>query len=83
MMRELAHGSPKAKALVAEHVVRTIEERLASLAVERRLLLVTRNSSHEDVRAAEAVIAALERRRSELRATGGERLCIASDPGRL
>lgn len=78
LLRDLPHGATGAQDVVSSRVVQAIEERLAGLAIDRRFLIVDRSPTHSDVRAVEGMIAALERRRSELRLPGGAGLCGAS-----
>ena len=82
VLRDLPHGATGAQQYVAGRVVQTIEERLAGLAIDRRFLIIDRSPTHSDVRAVEGMIAALERRRSELQSPGGTGLCGATPPGR-
>ena len=81
VMRDLPHGAAAAQEEVSSRVAQAIEERLAGLAIDRRFLILDRSPTHLDVRAVDALIAALERRRSELRLPGGAGLCGASSPG--
>ena len=79
-LRELPHRPADAWQVVSARVLRPIEERLAGLRIERHILVAEHRPAH-DVRALEAVIEALERRRSELLAPGGNGLCGTSQPG--
>ena len=79
-LRELPHRPANAWEAVSTRVVRSIEERLAGLVIERHILVAERRTTH-DVRALESVIEALERRRSELLAPGGRGVCGESEPG--
>lgn len=81
VLRELPHGATRAQELVSSRVALAIEERLAGLAIDRRFLIKDRSPTHSDVRTVEGMIAALERRRSELRLPGGAGLCGASSSG--
>ena len=81
VLHELPQGEAGAQEDVSGRVVHAIEERLAGLAIDRRFLTIDRSPTHSDVRAVDAIIAALERRRSELRSPGGAGLCGARSPG--
>lgn len=78
MVHELAQGTANTRKGVSAHVARVIEERLAALAIDRRLLIARHHPAHSDVRALEGVIAALQGRRSELQAAEGQGLCATS-----
>jgi hypothetical protein len=72
---ELPQGSAKAHEFAAARIVDAIEEKLAGLAVDRRLLSVERSASHPDLRALDGSIAELERRRRELNVLATGRVC--------
>ncbi len=81
MLQELAQGTTATLDAVSAQIARVIEERLAALAIDRRLLIANLHPAHPDVRSLEGVIAALQRRRNELRAPGGVGLCATIAPG--
>ena len=79
-VREMPHPPTNAWEVVSARVMRPIEQRLAGLRVERHIIVAERRPAH-DVRTLEGVIEALERRRKELLAPGGQGLCGASESG--
>lgn len=80
VLRSLPHGVAGAQEDVSRRVVEAIERRLAGLTIDRRFLIMDRGPGHSEVRAVEGMIAALERRRTELQSPGGVGLCGASPP---
>ena len=79
-VREMPRRPTNAWEVVSGRVVRPIEQRLAGLRIERHIMVAERRPAH-DVRTLEGVIEALERRRKELLAPGGQGLCGASESG--